>query len=53
MAYRKWRKNRRRGPRAPISVGADKAYATRDFVNALRDLWLKHLKPAASATTQI
>ena len=23
MAYQRWRKNRRRGPRAPISVGAD------------------------------
>ena len=38
MAYRRWRKNRRRGPRAPISVGADKAYDTRDFVKTLRDM---------------
>src|SRR5437016_3135676 len=31
MVYRKWRKQRRWGPCAPMSVGADKAYDTRDF----------------------
>jgi transposase len=36
MVHRKWRKNRRWGPRKPISVGADKAYDTRDFVSTLR-----------------
>jgi transposase len=36
MVHRKWRKNRRWGPRKPISVGADKAYDTRDFVATLR-----------------
>ena len=41
MAYRRWRKNRRRGPRAPISVGADKAYDTRDFVKTLRDMRIR------------
>jgi transposase len=41
MAYRRWRKNRRRGPRAPISVGADKAYDTRDFVKTLRDMGIR------------
>ena len=41
MAYRRWRKNRRRGPRAPISVGADKAYDTRDFVETLRDMGIR------------
>ena len=29
-------RNRRWGPRKPISVGADKAYDTRDFVSTLR-----------------
>ncbi len=32
MVHRKWRRNRRWGSRKPISVGADKAYDTRDFV---------------------
>ena len=37
----RWQKNRRRGPRAPISVGADKAYDTRDFVKTLRDMGIR------------
>ena len=41
MAYQRWRKNRRRGPRAPISVGADKAYDTRDFVKTLREMGIR------------
>ena len=41
MAYRRWRKNRRRGLRAPISVGADKAYDTRDFVKTLREMGIR------------
>jgi transposase len=36
MVHRKWRRNRRWGRRKPISVGADKAYDTRDFVDTLR-----------------
>ena len=36
MVHRKWRRNRRHGPRTPITVGADKAYDTRDFVKTLR-----------------
>ncbi len=36
MVHRKWRRNRRWGSRKPISVGADKAYDTRDFVATLR-----------------
>ena len=36
MVHRKWRRNSRWGPRKPISVGADKAYDTRDFVGTLR-----------------
>ena len=41
MVHRKWRKNRRWGPRATISVGADKAYDTRDFVATLRDMGVR------------
>ena len=41
MVHRKWRKNRRWGPRAAISVGADKAYDTRDFVTTLRDMGVR------------
>lgn len=36
MVHRQWRRKRRWGPRKPISVGADKAYDTRDFVGTLR-----------------
>ena len=36
MVHRQWRRSRRWGPRKPISVGADKAYDTRDFVGTLR-----------------
>jgi transposase len=58
MAYRRWRKNRRRGPRAPISVGADKAYDTRDFVKTLREMGIRpHVaqnlnRPGGSAVDQ-
>jgi transposase len=58
MIYRKWRKNRRRGPRAPISVGADKAYDTRDFVKTLREMGVRpHVaqnltRPGGSAIDQ-
>jgi transposase len=41
MLYRRWRKSRRWGPRAPISVGADKAYDTRDFVKTLREFGMR------------
>lgn len=36
MVHRQWRKNRRRGRHAAMSVGADKAYDPRDFVQTLR-----------------
>lgn len=58
MVYRKWRKNRRWGPRAPISVGADKAYDTRDFVKTLREMGVRpHVaqnltRPGGSAIDQ-
>lgn len=41
MVHRKWRRNRRWGPRKPISVGADKAYDTRDFVRTLRSYGIR------------
>lgn len=41
MLYGKWRSRRRRGLRGPMSVGADKAYDTRDFVNTVRDLGIR------------
>jgi len=58
MVYRRWRKNRRWGPRAPISVGADKAYDTRDFVKTLREFGMRvHVaqnlkRPGGSAIDQ-
>lgn len=58
MVYRKWRKNRRWGRRAPISVGADKAYDTRDFVKTLREMGVRpHVaqnltRPGGSAIDQ-
>lgn len=41
MLYRKWRSRRRCGRRGPMSVGADKAYDTRDFVNTVRELGIR------------
>jgi transposase len=38
MLYRKWCKRRRQGHRSPLSVGADKAYDTRDFVQTVRHM---------------
>lgn len=38
MLYRQWRKRRRQRRHGPMSVGADKAYDTRDFVATLRQL---------------
>jgi len=38
MLHDKWRSRRRRGRCAPMSVGADKAYDTRDFVATLREM---------------
>ena len=58
MVYRKWRKNRRWGPRAALSVGADKAYDTRDFVKTLREMGVRpHVarnltRPGGSAIDQ-
>jgi transposase len=58
MVYRRWRKQRRWGPRASMSVGADKAYDTRDFVQTLRGLGVRpHVaqnlkRPGGSAIDQ-
>ncbi len=41
MLYGKWRSRRRRGRRGPMSVGADKAYDTRDFVQTVRELYIR------------
>lgn len=41
MLYAKWRERRRRLRPAPMSVGADKAYDTRDFVKTVRELGVR------------
>ena len=38
MLYRQWRSRRQRGYCVPMSVGADKAYDTRDFVETVREI---------------
>jgi transposase len=38
MLFSKWQKRRRQGRRKAMSVGADKAYDTRDFVAAMRGM---------------
>jgi len=38
MLYQQWRSRRQRGCRVPMSVGADKAYDTRDFVETVREM---------------
>jgi transposase len=38
MLHRQWRKRQRQGQHAPMSVGADKAYDTQDFVRTARAL---------------
>jgi hypothetical protein len=38
MLYERWRKRRRQRRSGPMSVGADKAYDTRDFVQVLREM---------------
>ena len=48
MLYGKWRSRRRRGPRGPMSVGADKAYDTRDFVRTVREM---NIRPHVAQNT--
>jgi len=38
MLHQRWRKRRRQRRHAPMSVGADKAYDTRDFVRTVREM---------------
>jgi transposase len=38
MLYRHWRSRRQHGRSVPMSVGADKAYDTRDFVQTVREM---------------
>jgi transposase len=38
LLYRQYRRNRKRGWKGAITLGADKAYDTRDFVSLLRDM---------------
>jgi transposase len=38
LTHRQCQRNRKRGRRGPITVGADKAYDTRDFVSILREM---------------
>jgi transposase len=38
MLYSKWRKRRRQGRSGVMSVGADKAYDTRNFVQTMREI---------------
>jgi hypothetical protein len=38
MLYRQWRKRRQQHRHRPLSVGADKAYATREFVSTAREM---------------
>lgn len=41
MLNRRWRARQRRGKRRPMSVGADKGYDTRDFVNTAREMSIR------------
>jgi len=38
MMYQQWRSRRQRRRRAPMSIGADKAYDTHDFVETAREM---------------
>jgi transposase len=49
LLYRKWRARRRRGQRGPMSVGADKGYDTRDFVETARAM---NIRPHVARNTE-
>jgi len=38
MLYKRWRKRRRQSRSGALSVGADKAYDTRDFIRTVREM---------------
>jgi len=48
MLHRKWQARRRRGKRGPMSVGADRGYDTRDFVNTTREM---NIRPHVAQNT--
>jgi ribosomal protein S6E (S10) len=51
MLYGKWRNRRQRGRRGAMSVGADKAYDTKDFVATVRDMGIRpHVAQNAKRT---
>jgi transposase len=41
MLYRRWRNRRQRGRCRPMTVAADKAYDTRDFVETVREMEIR------------
>lgn len=49
MIHERYRRRRRRGQRGPITVGADKAYDTNDFVTTLRSM---NVRPHVSQNTK-
>ena len=49
MLYGKWRERRRLGRQAPLTVGADKAYDTRDFVQTVRAM---NIRPHVAQNTK-
>jgi hypothetical protein len=49
MLHGKWRNRRRRGRRGPMSVGVDKTYDTRDFVDTMREM---EIRPHVAQNTQ-
>lgn len=49
MLYGKWRERRRCGRRGPMTVGTDKAYDTKDFVQTVREM---RIRPHVAQNTQ-
>ena len=41
MLYRQWRQRRQQQRNTPMSIGADKAYDTRDFVETVREMSIR------------
>lgn len=41
MLYRQWRRRRQRRHSRPMSIGADKAYDTREFVRTMREMGVR------------
>ena len=49
MVHERYRRRRKRGQRGPITVGADKAYDTNDFVTTLRSM---NVRPHVAQNTK-